>query len=95
MIAALYYVFILGSIGIAALFQVLFVKSKLPLILACSLLWLVPIGYETWVLNTCAGECNIRVDLVFMFLLEVVVLGVLSFFSWRAYTKHQNTPRSL
>ena len=86
MIILFYYAFILAGIGVAALFQVLFLKSRAPLLLVSSILWLVPVCYETWVLNNCAGECNIREDLVFMFPVELVVLGVLSIFSWKAYT---------
>lgn len=88
MVGLFYYAFILAGIGMAALFQVLFLKSKTPLLLICSIGWLLPICYETWVLNNCSGECNTRADLVFIFPVEVVVLGVISLFSWKTYTKH-------
>lgn len=85
--ALAYYGFILLGVGMAALFQVLFVKSRRPLMLICSVLWLLPICYETWVLSNCTGECNIRVDVVYLFPIEVIVLTTLSVFAWIAYRK--------
>jgi hypothetical protein len=85
MLILIYYAFILLGIGAAALFQLLFLKSKRPLLLACSILWLLPICYEIWVLNTCTGECNIRADLVFVFPAEVVVLTIVTLLSWKVF----------
>ena len=87
MLAIGYYVFIIAGIGMAALFQVLYLKTKIPLLLVCSFVWLLPICYEIWALNNCTGECNIRVDLVYLFPVEVIAAAILSLLSWRAYRK--------
>ncbi|MBH79540.1 MAG: hypothetical protein CMQ49_03390 [Gammaproteobacteria bacterium] len=83
-----YFAFILAGIGVAALFQALFVKTRKPAFLVCSVLWLLPICYEIWVLNTCTGECNIRVDLLYVFPLEIGLLAGVSLIGWRAYRQH-------
>lgn len=88
MLGLAYYAFILGGIGMAGLFQILFVKTRLGFLLACSVLWLLPIGYEIWVLNTCTGECNIRADLLIIFPAEVLLLTSASLLAWRAYRQH-------
>lgn len=87
-----YYGFILAGIAFAAVFQILFLKSRKPLLLVTSILWLLPVLYETWVLNNCTGECNIRVDVLVIFPIEVIVLPLLSFFAWRAYKRHTVRP---
>ncbi len=80
-----YYAFILFGVLVALLFFVLFVRSKQPIQLYCTLLWTAPLGYEAWVISGCSGECNIRVDLLIVFPLELVVLSWLSIFAWHKF----------
>jgi hypothetical protein len=86
-----YYTFVLFGAAFAAFFLRLFVKSKQPLQFVCSMLWLLPIGYETWVVSNCTGECNIRVDLLVIFPFELLLLIGISRFSWRAYKQYVGT----
>jgi hypothetical protein len=87
MIAIIYYLMLLLSIPAAIYFLVLFTRSKQRKCLAAALLWLIPLPYEVFILSTCAGDCNIRVDLLVVLPLELVVLIPISKTAYRAYTK--------
>lgn len=90
MVIVPYYALILAGVGVAVFFQVLFVKTKQPIQLVCSIFWLLPICYETWVLNNCTGECNIRVDLMVIIPIELAALAAISYIAWRSYNKHNS-----
>ncbi len=74
MIAIIYYLLLLLSIPAAIYFFVLFARSKQRKSLVAALLWLLPLPYEVVIVSTCAGECNIRVDLLIVLALELFVL---------------------
>ncbi len=80
-----YYAFILAGACLAVFFFALSVKSRQVLPLVCAALWLLPVIYEAGVALTCAGECNIRVDLLLLFPVEIIVLTTMSVLSWRSY----------
>ena len=88
MLIFVYYAFILCGALAALLFFVLFFRTKQPVLILSAFLWSVPIAYETWVIKTCTGECNIRVDLLVIFPFEIVVLALMSYFAWRAFKRH-------
>jgi len=79
-----YYAFILVGACLAVFFFALSVKSRRVLPLVCAALWLLPIIYEAGVALTCTGECNIRVDLLLLFPVEILVLTTISLVSWRS-----------
>ncbi|MCH8308434.1 MAG: hypothetical protein IH930_09870 [Proteobacteria bacterium] len=87
MMAIIYYLLLLLSIPAAIYFLVLFARTKQRKCLAAALLWLIPLPYEVFILSTCAGECNIRVDLLVVLPLELVVLIPISKTAYRAYTE--------
>lgn len=87
MMAIIYYLLLLLSIPAAIYFLVLFARTKQRKCLAAALLWLIPLPYEVFILSTCAGECNIRVDLLVVLPLELVVLIPISKTAYRAYAE--------
>ncbi len=87
MMATIYYLLLLLSIPAAIYFLVLFARAKQRKCLSAALLWLIPLPYEAFILSTCTGECNIRVDLLVVLPLELVVLIPISKTAYRAYTK--------
>ena len=87
MMAIIYYLLLLLSIPAAIYFLVLFARTKQRKCLAAALLWLIPLPYEVFILSTCAGECNIRVDLLVVLPLELVVLIPIRKTAYRAYTE--------
>lgn len=87
MMAIIYYLLLLLSIPAPIYFLVLFARTKQRKCLAAALLWLIPLPYEVFILSTCAGECNIRVDLRVVLPLELVVLIPISKTAYRAYTE--------
>ncbi len=87
MMAIIYYLLLLLSIPATIYFLVLFARTKQRKCLAAALLWLIPLPYEVFILSTCAGECNIRVDLLVVLPLELVVLIPISKTAYRAYTE--------
>ena len=90
MLIVLYYAFILCGALALLLFLALFFRTKQPIQLLSAFLWAVPIVYETWVVKTCSGGCNIRVDLLVVFQLEVVVLSLMSIAAWGSFRHHTN-----
>ena len=92
-----YYLMMLLSIPAAIYFFVLFARSKQRKCLSAALLWLLPLPYEAFTLSTCGdgaglGDileaivgCNIRIDLLVVFPLEIVVLILISTGAYRAY----------
>ena len=92
-----YYLMLLLSIPAAIYFFVLFARSKQRTCLSAALLWLLPLPYEAVTLSTCGpgaglGDileaivgCNIRIDLLVVFPLELVVLILIS--TWAYYLK--------
>ena len=91
MMAIIYYLLLLSSIPAAIYFLVLFARTKQRKCLAAALLWLIPLPYEVFILSTCAGECNIRVDLLVVLPLELVVLIPISKTAYRAYTESRKS----
>jgi hypothetical protein len=87
MIAFLYYAFLVAGGVMAVFFGVLFFHARQVVQLLCAGLWLLPIAYEYWVLSSCTGECNIRIDLIMIFPAEVLVLGTISTVAWRMYKR--------
>lgn len=85
MIGIVYYAMVVLSIPIAIVLLVLYVRRKEDIQLVAALLWLIPPVYECLVLSTCSGECNIRIDLVLVFPVELLVLIPLTTRVWRAY----------
>ena len=85
--AIAYYLLLLLSIPTAILFFVLYVRSRQRKSLTAALLWLLPLPYEVVILSTCGSECNIRVDLLIVFPLELVILIPISKAAYRAYTE--------
>ena len=90
MLIFLYYAFVLCGALALLLFLALFFRTKQPIQLLSAFLWTVPIAYETWVIKTCSGGCNIRVDLLVVFPPEVVVLSLISISAWRSFRHHAN-----
>ncbi|MCM8922375.1 MAG: hypothetical protein LC540_20345, partial [Candidatus Thiodiazotropha sp.] len=82
-----YYLFILIGAALSVFFFALFIRSKLIIQVVTAAMWLLPIVYEAWVLETCTGECNIRVDLFLLFPLEILLLPALTFYAWKCYRK--------
>lgn len=87
MLILAYYLFILIGAALSVFFFALFIQSKLIIEVVSAAMWLLPIVYEAWVLETCTGECNIRVDLLLLFPLEILFLPALSFYAWKRYRK--------
>lgn len=84
--AIIYYLLLILSVPAAACFSVLFARSKQRKCLVAAALWLIPPAYEALILSTCTGECNIRVDLLFVMPLELLVLIPISRSAFRSYT---------
>lgn len=84
----LYYAFILCGALAALLFLFLFFRSRHPIQWLSALLCTAPIAYEIWVIKSCSGDCNIRVDLLVIFPLEIIVLSLTSLFAWKAFKRH-------
>ena len=84
MIIVPYYAFLLVGLAMTVFFFLAYVRSSKPLLLVTAILWLGPAAYESWVSQSCSGECNIRVDLLIVFPIELVVLIGLSVFAWRS-----------
>jgi len=86
-----YYGFILIGTGLAVFFLAIFISKRQLFPLVCSALWLVPAGYEAWVISNCTGECNIRVDLLVIFPLEALILIPISVVAWKAHKRHEKS----
>ena len=84
MIILPYYAFILLGLVMAVLFFLAYVRASKAVLLITSILWLIPAAYEMWVLQSCTGECNVRVDLLLVFPTELLGLSALSVFAWKA-----------
>lgn len=80
-----YLAFVVAGVAIAGIFLARFLRSKRPLQLLCSALWLLPAVYEAWVQSTCTGECNIRIDLAVVFPLELLLLIPVSMIALKSY----------
>lgn len=93
MVAIIYYLLLLLSIPVAIYFFVLFVIAKQRTCLITALLWLLPLPYEAIILSTCTGECNIRVDLLIVFPLELIVLIPMSTAAYRGYAESKRGSR--
>ncbi len=78
MLLIAYFAVLFLSIPAAITFFVLFAISHRRACLFVGLLWLLPVPYEFLVQTNCTGECNIRVDLLLVFPLEVMVLYKMS-----------------
>ena len=91
MMAIIYYLLLLSSIPAAIYFLVLFARSKQRKCLSAALLWLIPLPYEAFILSTCTGDCNIRVDLLVVLPLELVVLIPFSKTAYRVYTESRKS----
>ncbi len=76
------------GIGMAVFFFALFIRCRQTTQLFCSILWLAPISYEAWVIYSCTGECNIRVDLAIIVPMEILMLLYFSIISWRRYREY-------
>lgn len=76
---------------LAALFGLLYFRSKRLVVLFAALAWLAYFPYERAMKLRilCTGECNIRVDL----LLFYPILAVLSVLAIVAYAKTSRAPR--
>lgn len=78
----------------AVVFSVLWMLSKLRLVLSAAAVWLLYAGYEAAVKAQmlCTGECNIRIDLL---LIGPVLLGLsivgLGAFAWWAIRRPART----
>lgn len=83
-----YYGFIFATIGFVILFQMLFIKSRRYVQLACSVTWLLPVCYEMWALDRCGSECDSRGDILLVFPAEVIVLSSASIYAWSLYKRH-------
>ncbi|PVV15730.1 MAG: hypothetical protein B6D77_01615 [gamma proteobacterium symbiont of Ctena orbiculata] len=81
----LYYLFLLICSALSVFFFALYIRSKQTQQALTAFLLVVPVVYEGWVLQNCTGECNIRVDLILLFPVELLVLSALSIHSWRQY----------
>ncbi|MCB1908740.1 MAG: hypothetical protein KDH15_15345 [Rhodocyclaceae bacterium] len=76
MIGYSYFAVILLGFPLAILFAVFFAKTRQYRQLVCALMWLCPFGYEAFIQSRCTGECNIRVDLLVVYPLELILLAV-------------------
>ena len=83
-----YYLFTFVCVALAVFFLILFIKSRQSIQLICSMLWLLPIAYEAWVVSNCTGECNIRIDLLVIWPLELLLLFSISRYSWKEYKRY-------
>lgn len=70
----------------AVVFSVLWMLSKLRLVLSAAAVWLLYAGYEAAVKARmlCSGECNIRIDLLLIgpVLLGLSIVGLVAFAWW-------------
>ncbi len=68
----------------AALFAVLYLRCRRPVVLVAMLAWLAYFPYEQAMKLRilCSGECNIRVDLLLLYplLMLVSVLALIAYF---------------
>ncbi|MBT3027215.1 MAG: hypothetical protein KME48_08620 [Candidatus Thiodiazotropha sp. (ex Ctena orbiculata)] len=85
MLILVYYLFLLICAALGVFFFALYIHSKQTLQALSAVLLLLPVAYEAWVLENCNGECNIRVDLVVLFPVELLFLSALSLYSWRRF----------
>ncbi|MET0071807.1 MAG: hypothetical protein ABW096_17345 [Candidatus Thiodiazotropha sp.] len=85
MLILVYYLFLLVCAAMGVFFFALYIHSRQTLQALSAVLLLLPVVYEAWVLENCAGECNIRVDLVVLFPVELLLLSALSCYSWRRF----------
>ncbi|MES9969794.1 MAG: hypothetical protein ABW092_07140 [Candidatus Thiodiazotropha sp.] len=85
MLILVYYLFLLLCISLSIFFFALYIRSRQALQALTGALLTMPLAYEAWVLHNCTGECNIRVDLMLLFPVEVLMLSILSLYSWRRY----------
>ncbi|MEW8690170.1 MAG: hypothetical protein AB2535_03685 [Candidatus Thiodiazotropha endolucinida] len=88
MLILVYYLFLLICAAMGVFFFALYIRSKQGLQALSAVMLLLPVAYETWVLENCTGECNIRVDLIVLFPVELLLLSTLSLYSWRRYKKY-------
>ncbi|MEW8507865.1 MAG: hypothetical protein AB2598_14290 [Candidatus Thiodiazotropha sp.] len=85
MLILAYYLFLLVCAAMGVFFFALYIRSKQGLQAFSAVLLLLPIAYEAWVLDSCTGECNIRVDLILLFPVELLLLSTLALYSWRRF----------
>ncbi|MEW8585793.1 MAG: hypothetical protein AB2531_08505 [Candidatus Thiodiazotropha sp.] len=85
MLILVYYLFLLVCAAMGVFFFALYIHSRQNLQALSAVLLLLPVVYEAWVLENCVGECNIRVDLVVLFPVELLLLSALSCYAWRRF----------
>ena len=73
-----YFAWILLGLPLFLVFVVLGLRSHQWWQWPCAALWLAPLGYETLIQYHCTGECNIRIDILFVWPLEILLLTTLS-----------------
>lgn len=89
--AFLYIAVLFSSLPAVIVFGVLFAISRSRACLVASVLWILPPAYEYLVQLNCTGECNIRVDLLFLIPAQILVLSLASVTALRQYLRSRKS----